>query len=116
MIKLHYDRQEKILRLQRDNNELNALRMYTVEEAQEVYRLLGDWLAEKKATDVIGSAEAQRVAMEAGRKIPASTLINACARGTIPGAFKRKGRWYMPRENFDLWLQEWKIRSQEEQA
>lgn len=113
MIKLHYDQQEKILRLQRDNNELNALRMYTLEEAQEVYRLLGDWLAEKKATDMIGSAEAQQIAADNGYRIPSSTMINACTRGTIPGAFKRKGRWYMPRENFDLWLQEWKIRKAE---
>lgn len=111
MITIHEDRKEKIVKLMHSGNELNALRLYSLEEVLEAHDLLTQYLAQKhKGLEFIGSAQAQAIAAAEGYDIPISTLVNACSRDTIPGAHKRRGRWLFPKANFETWYNEWKAK------
>lgn len=90
------------------DNPLHIMRLANLDELAELHTAISDHLASQRVGDFIGSSQAQEIAKAEGYDIPITTLVNACARGTLSGAHKRKGRWFMPRENFNLWFQEWK--------
>lgn len=58
-------------------------------------------------TQMIGTAEAKRIARARGFEMATSTLNSAYERGTIPGAKKMGGRWRFPRHEFEAWLTRW---------
>jgi hypothetical protein len=56
--------------------------------------------------EYIDTVEARKIAAEAGHRLPSSTIVSACARGTLPGARKDGGRWMVPVKEFHVWLNE----------
>ena len=89
---------------------LHVIRLANLDELTELHAGIGEYLAGQKVGEFIGSAQAQELARHQGYTVPITTLVNACARGTIPAAHKKRGRWYMPRANFDAWFSEWKAK------
>jgi len=53
---------------------------------------------------IISTVTARTIAQQRGIHINPSTLRMAATRGSIPGAHKRGGRWYLPRDAFQVWL------------
>lgn len=78
-------------------------------ELTQLHEVISEYLASQKVGDFIGSTQAQAIAIEQGYNIPITTLVNACARGTLL-AHKKKGRWYIARTSFDTWFEEWKAK------
>ena len=95
---------------------LHVMKLDNINELADLAAVINEYLAEKKMGEFIGSAQAQEIAQADGYEIPASTLVNACARDTIPGARKKRGRWVFPKVHFEEWYREWKAKQQEEKA
>lgn len=55
--------------------------------------------------EMITTVQARNEAAEQGTPIEESTLRMAIVRGVITGAEKRGGRWWLPRNEFQAWLQ-----------
>ena len=55
--------------------------------------------------EMISTSQARSEAARRGQEFEDATLRFAIVRGTIPGAEKRGGRWYIPRSVFDKWLE-----------
>lgn len=91
-------------------NPMQVMRLTELAEVSELHTALTEFLTAQRLTEFIGSTQAQQIAQEQGYTIPITSLVNACARGTIPAANKRRGRWYMPKTNFLLWFDEWKAK------
>jgi hypothetical protein len=91
---------------------LHVMRLANIAELTELHTAISEYLAGQKVGEFIGSAQAQEIARSEGFEIPITSLVNACTRGTIPAAHKKRGRWYMPRANFEAWFQEWKAKQQ----
>ena len=89
-----------------------VLLLANINELSALHQAMGAYLDERKVGEFIGSATAQNMAREAGYEIPITTLVNSCSRGTIPGAHKKRGRWYMPKSNFEAWFAEWKAKKE----
>lgn len=79
----------------------------------ELHTAIGEFLTANRIGEFIGSAAAQQIAKDAGYDIPITTLVNSCTRGTIAGAQKRSGRWFMPKASFDQWFGEWRVKYEE---
>lgn len=92
------------------DNPMQVMRFTEMEELAELHMVLSEYLAGQKMGEFIGSEQAQQIAREQGFDIPANTLTNAYRRGTIQAAYKKRGRWYMPKAAFLLWFDEWKAK------
>lgn len=55
--------------------------------------------------EMITAQQARHETAQRGHPLEEATLRMAMTRGTIPGAEKRGGRWWLPRHAFEEWLQ-----------
>jgi hypothetical protein len=62
------------------------------------------------ALDIVTTQQALQMAEEAGFHLITQTINSACMRGQIAGAHKPKGRWRMPRQEFLIWFEDWKLK------
>ena len=88
----------------------------TIRELARLQRTIQDYLQAhglaKPADRIISSIEAREIAGNRGYSLPATSLINAYARGNILGAQKVAGsnRWESPESSFLAWLDRWAAR------
>lgn len=69
--------------------------------------LLDNAIRETAPKPPISTTQAREIAQAQGHNIPATTLISACANGTIPSARKIGGRWHIQEDDFQEWLERW---------
>lgn len=103
-----------------DDDSLNAIRVSSLSDLLKLRKRINDYVDDQRAdgqveasdplsamADYMDTVTARKVASDRGYELPSSTIVSACARGSILGAVKDGGRWRVPRLAFDEWLRAW---------
>lgn len=87
-----------------------TLTVGTLDALTELREQIDQYLQKRGQVEYIKSIHAIRLAAEEGYTLSAHTLNVACDRGNIANAKKLRGRWHMPKPEFERWYAEWKLK------